>query len=139
MPQADVDRLRMALLRLARRIRVNAEGALTPSQHTLMISVLKYEPCTVSELAEHEHVKPPSASKIVAALEERGLVARSNDPLDRRRSVITSTEAGHAYLEHFRASTRTWLASQLANLDTAEIDAIGAALPALERLVGSGG
>lgn len=135
MAQSDVERLRLVVLRLARRIRTNSVDELTPSQQALFASVVKNGPATIGRIAELEHVQPPSASKIVAALETRGLVERQSDPDDRRCSLIAATPAGHAYLDGVRAAGRTWVASHLAELDDDAMAALVAALPALEQLV----
>jgi DNA-binding MarR family transcriptional regulator len=135
-PAEGLDRLRLVLLRLSRRIRANSVGELTPSQLAVFVSVAKHGPCTVGRLAELEHVQPPSASKIVAALEERGLVERTVDPDDRRCALIASTEAGRTYLDEVRAAGRSWLASRLATLDHDDGTTLATALPALERLLG---
>lgn len=131
----DLDRLRVALLRLSRRIRANSVGELTPSQFSMFVSVVKFGPCTISHLAELEHVKAPSASKIVAALETLGLVERREDPEDRRCSVIVATSGGHDYFDEVRVAGRSWLASRVSMLDADDVGLIDAALPALERLL----
>ena len=126
---------RVALLRLSRRIRANSVGGLTPSQFAMFASVVNYGPCTISHLADLEHVKAPSASKIVAALETLGLVERRDDPGDRRCSVIVATRAGHEYFDEVRAAGRSWLASRVSLLDADDVALIDGALPALERLL----
>lgn len=131
----DIERFRLVVLRLARRIRTNSVDELTPSQQALFSSVVKNGPATIGRIAELEHVQPPSASKIVAALEARGLVERQADPDDRRCSLIAATPAGYAYLDDVRAAGRTWVASHLAALDDDATAALIAALPALELLV----
>ncbi len=132
----DIDRLRLVLLRLARRIRTNSSGRITPSQLAVLATVVRHERLTVGQIAEYEHVKPPSASKIVGALEHGGLVERRIDPGDRRCAHIAATLDGIAYLDGVRAAGRTWLASQLGTLDPDEVAAIEAAVPALEQLLG---
>ena len=123
------------VLRLARRIRTNSVGELTPSQQALFASVAKNGPATIGRIAELEHVRPPSASKIVASLEERGLVERRPDPDDRRCSLISATPAGLTYLDEVRAAGRTWLARQLGELDDSDVRTLVEALPVIERLV----
>ncbi len=134
----DIDRLRLVLLRLARRIRTNSSGRITPSQLAVLATVNRHQRLTVGQIAEYEHVKPPSASKIVAALEQGGLVERRTDPDDRRCAHIAVTRDGIAYLDSVRAAGRTWLASQMVTLDDQDINSIEAALPALEQLLGGG-
>ena len=137
-PHGDVDQLRLVLLRLARRIRTNSSGRITPSQLAVLGTIVRRKQLTVGQIAELEHVKPPSVSKIVAALERGGLVGRRTDPHDRRCAHIAATSDGVAYVEEVRAAGRTWLASQLATLDNDDVAAIEAALPALDRLLDGG-
>ena len=133
----DIDRLRVAILRTARRIRTHSTGDVTPSQLAVLGTVLRHERLTIGQIAESEHVAPPSASKIVAALERHGLVERATSPDDRRVTLISATPAGLAYADEVRAAGRTWLAEQLDHLDIVDRRAIEQALPALERLLGA--
>lgn len=135
-PEIDIDRLRLVLLRIARRIRTSSVEDLTPSQLAVLSTIDRNGRVTVGEIAEIEHVKPPSVSKIVAALENTGFVAREPDERDRRCVFITATSEGSTYLETVRAAGRTWLASQLAELDDLDHAELAAALPILERLLG---
>ena len=133
--EGDVDRLRLVLLRLARRIRTNSSGRITPSQLAVLATIVRHEQLTIGQIAEYEHVKPPSVSKIVGALELGGLVERRVDPLDRRCAHIAATPGGIAHLDGVRAAGRTWLAAQLATLEDHDLAVVGAALPALEQLL----
>ena len=131
-----IDRLRLVLLRLTRRIRTRASGSITPSQLAVLDTIIRNERITVGQIAELEHVKPPSVSKIVASLEQTGYVERTTDPSDRRCTYITASAAGLAYADDVRAAGRTWLAEQLDGLDVLDVAAIERAMPALERLLG---
>ena len=130
-----VDRLRVAVLRLTRLIRQNAGGNVSPGQMAVLGALIRNGELTISEIAEAEHVQPPSASKIVTALEQNGYVERKVDPNDRRRTLITVSEEGHAYAESVRARGRSWLGERLDHLDDDDRDLIEQALPALERLM----
>lgn len=131
----DVDRLRVAVLRLARRIRTRSAGTVTPSQLFALGTIVRHEQLTIGQIAELEHVRPPSASKIVAALEAEGLVTRRTSPVDRRCTHIVATDAGRDHIDQARAAGRSWIAEQLGALAPADVAAIERALPALERLL----
>ncbi len=131
----DIDRLRLIVLRLARRIRAQATGDITPSQLAVLGTILRHDRLSVGQIAEYEHVQPPSASKIVAALERHGLVERTTDAADRRCTQISATAAGLDYADEVRAAGRTWLARQLDQLDADDVAAVEQALPALEQLL----
>ena len=46
----------------------------------------------LSELSDHLHIAPRSATEVVDALETRGLVERRPDPGDRRATLVELTE-----------------------------------------------
>ena len=133
----DVDRLRLVLLRVARQIRTRSNNSITPSQLAVLGTIIRNGQLTVKQIAELEHVKPPSVSKIVGALEKIGYVERQIDPSDRRCSPLTATPAGHTYADSVRAAGRTWLADRIDELGDVDVTAIEHALPALERLLGT--
>ncbi len=81
-------RVRLVVVRLGRRLRRHGGGDLTPSQASALSSLEHHGPMTFGELSAHENVRPPTLTKVVAALEEQGLVRRHTDPSTRatRRS-----------------------------------------------------
>jgi DNA-binding MarR family transcriptional regulator len=81
----------------------------------------------LSVLAERLRIAPRSATEVVDALEERGLVERRPDPADRRAALVQATDEGrrlHAVLaEARRRATEEYLAV-LSPADRAELDRI---------------
>lgn len=134
-PIDDVNRLRHTLLRLVRNIRSHSLGDVTQSQAAMLASVWRHGPATIGQLADHEHVLPPAASKIIAALERRGFVERASDPTDRRTVTVSLSEAGREYLGEVRAAATSWLAGKVDALSHDEAELLVAALPVLERLL----
>lgn len=132
----DLDRLRVVLIRIARRIRSRAQGDLSPSQLAVLGTVISHQPITNRRIAEIEHVRPPTTTRIVDTLERANFVERTPDPDDRRCIRVTVTPEGHAYADQVRAAGRTWLAEQMESLDDDDVRSIESALPALERLLG---
>jgi DNA-binding MarR family transcriptional regulator len=131
----DIDRLRITVLRLARRIRHHSPGTITPSQRFALATIMRHGKLTIGQIADLEHVRPPAASKIVSALEAEAYVSRSVSPEDRRCTHIEATDAGCRYVEQARAAGREWMSEQIAALDCDDVDSIARALPALERLL----
>ena len=84
--------LRLVITRTARRLRQEAGTNLGPSQTAALATIERHGPLTPSELADIERVQRPTATRIVARLEEEGLVDRVADPVDRRKpDDITET------------------------------------------------
>ena len=129
------DALRGPLLRLTRLMRQQRSDASVPiGQLAALGTVFHYGPLTAGELAEREHVQPPSMTKIIAALEDRGLVQRAVGPIDRRQVLVSSTQAGRELVLSTRRARTEWLARRLALLTADERAALRAAAPVLEKL-----
>ena len=130
--------LRISVSRLARRLRVErqAEGlsSLSDTQLAALAVLESHEAMTPGELAEHEKVQPPSMTRVIAALEERGLVMRAPHATDRRQVVLTVTEAGRALVMQARRRRDAWLAKRLRELSPGERSILRAAAPILEKL-----
>jgi DNA-binding MarR family transcriptional regulator len=127
--------LRVSLARLNRRLRKeSAQHSLTPTQLATLAAVERHAAITPGELAEHEKVQPPSMTRVIAKLEERGLLARRPHPTDRRQVTVSLTEEGTALLREERRTKEAWLARRLAELTPEERAALRAAAPILERL-----
>src|SRR5712691_11828192 len=90
--------LRLAVVRLARRLRQRADTGSTPSMLSALASIERLGPLTIGEVAAVERVAPPSMTPIVSRLEAGGLVAREIDPEDRRVSRVTASRDGRALL-----------------------------------------
>ena len=127
--------LRAPLLRLTRRLRQERSDASVPiGQLAALGTVMAKGPLSPGALADHERVQPPSMTKIVAALEERGLVTRAAHPSDRRQVVISVTDAGRELIVSTRRARTEWLARRLAHLTADERAILNAAVPILEKL-----
>jgi DNA-binding MarR family transcriptional regulator len=110
-------RLRLAVTRMARRLRQEAGADLGPSQTAALATVQHHGPLSPSELAEVERIKRPTATRIVRHLEEAGLVERVRDPEDGRASILSVTAEGRALLRRLRERKTAYLAKRLAAMD----------------------
>ena len=128
--------LRVTVTRLARLLRRQGDTGLSPSQLSALTSVERHGPLTLGALADHERVAPPSVTKVVAKLEERGLVARRVDDADRRVVHVSTTEAGRVLLGEVRQRKDVWLAARLADLDDDQRTRLIAAFDVLDELTG---
>jgi DNA-binding MarR family transcriptional regulator len=127
--------VRDAITRLNRRVRqTRPVGDLTATQLNALTSLELAGALTPRELADVERVQPPTMTKIVAKLEERGLVQRSPHPTDGRQVILAATEAGRAVLAQFERARDEWLASRLAELRPEERDTLQRAADILRKL-----
>jgi DNA-binding MarR family transcriptional regulator len=131
----DVSRLRMVLLRLARRLRQQVHTGITPSQLSALSAIENHGPLTLGELATLENVQPPSISRIVGALEGEGYVDRAPDAKDRRVALVRVTTKGRRELSQIRSERDAWLRDQLRQLGVHERDCLSSAIPILESLL----
>jgi DNA-binding MarR family transcriptional regulator len=128
-------RLRLAIARTARRLRQKAGTDLSAALTAALATVEQNGPLTPSELAVVEHVKRPTATRIIARLEERGLVQRAADPADGRSSLVSVTPQGRTLLGQLRGRKNAYLARRLRELDSADVAALERAAEVLERML----
>jgi DNA-binding MarR family transcriptional regulator len=131
--------LRISVSRLARRLRAERlakglEPGLSDTQLAALASLERHSAMTPGELADHEKVQPPSMTRVIAALEELGLVMRSPHATDRRQVVLTVTDRGREVVQQSRRLREEWLAKRLRELTPQERAALRAAAPILEKL-----
>ena len=131
--------LRISVSRLARRLRAERltkglEPGLSDTQIAALAALERHGAMTPGELAEHEKVQPPSMTRVIAALEEGGLVMRGPHQTDRRQVMLTVTERGQAVVEQSRHLREAWLAQRLRDLTPEERATLRAAAPILEKL-----
>ena len=126
--------MRLAVMRLSRRLRQQSVGDITQSQLSALATVERAGALSLGELAEIERVAPPSMTRIAARLEERGLLARTADVSDRRIARVAITGEGRELLEETRTRRDAYLATRLAAMTPEEQEILVRALPLLERL-----
>jgi DNA-binding MarR family transcriptional regulator len=136
---ADVDQVASALFvsvgLLRRRLRqARVPGELTFPEIAALARLERGGPASSAELARLEQISPQSMGATLNALEERGLVARSADPQDGRRVVLSVTEAGLRWLRERRNVRVEQLAQALSGFSQAELRQLMAAVPLIERL-----
>jgi DNA-binding MarR family transcriptional regulator len=127
--------LRDAITRLNRRVRqARPVGDLTATQLSALTSLELAGALTPRELADVERVQPPTMTKIVAKLEERGLVQRTPHPTDGRQVILSSTDLGREILGSYERVRNEWLAARLAELTPDERGVLNKAAALLSKL-----
>ncbi|HZE32518.1 MAG TPA: MarR family transcriptional regulator [Actinoallomurus sp.] len=107
---------------------------MSATQIAALGAVARHEALTPGELAEHEKVQPPSMTRVIAQLEDKGLLTRSPHPTDRRQVILSLTAAGDKLFKEERRRKEAWLAQRLGELTSEERAILRQAAPILERL-----
>jgi len=129
------DDILMVVTRLARRLRRVADDGITPTQRSILNTLERRGSLTHGDLAAVERVKPPTITAAVDRLEADGLAVRERDAVDRRVTRVSITDAGKSLLNAARRERTAYLEQRLRALPAADRAAIGAAAPALARLL----
>ncbi|HUN31468.1 MAG TPA: MarR family transcriptional regulator [Trebonia sp.] len=128
--------LRVSVGMLVRRFKqAEPDDDLTMPETSALSRLDRGGPMTSSELARQDRVSPQSMGVTVAALEQRGLIARSRDPEDGRRIMLSLTEAGRQVVHTRRGARTELIARALRDSFTEDERAqLRTVLPLVERL-----
>ena len=132
---ALASRLRLAVVRTARRLRQEAGADLSPSLSSALASIDRHGPLTPSELAARESVRRPTVTRVLARLQEMGLVVRTADVNDGRSCLIAISPAGHEVMEELRTRKDAYLARRLDELTGEDRVVLDRAAGILERVL----
>jgi DNA-binding MarR family transcriptional regulator len=125
--------LRLACMRISRRVRFESSDAVAPHQFGVLAQ-LDLSPRTPRELADREKVSPPSMTRTVAGLVERGLVERTDDPTDGRQVIVSLTPEGRRLLKEIRRKRDAWMSVRVSRLSPEEQDVLRQAASILSRV-----
>lgn len=129
------DRLRVSVGRLARRLRQQSLGGLTPSQSSILATLDRHGPMGMSDVAQQEAISKPSATGIVGRLIDKGLVSRDADPDDGRSTIVTITPEGRALLASRRRERTAHLARYVEALTPDDRAVLERAVELFEKMV----
>ncbi|GAB3591478.1 MarR family transcriptional regulator [Angustibacter peucedani] len=130
--------LRQAVMRTSRRLRQErSTDDVTPGQYSVLAGLDVLGPLTPRELAAREKVQPPSMTRTLAALEELGLVSRTDHPTDGRQVLMGLTPEGVTVVKETRKRRDAWLAQRLAELGPDERETLHQAAEILARVAAS--
>lgn len=132
---AVADRLHSAAIHLLRRLRKQDDRSGISAARLSALSVAVFAgPVTMGQLAAAEQVTAPTMTRLVAAMERDGLVAREPDHDDGRVVWIRATAKGARILYAARDRRIAVLAADLAALDRPELTLLAEAAGIIERL-----
>ncbi|MBA8991161.1 DNA-binding MarR family transcriptional regulator [Curtobacterium pusillum] len=129
-------RLAAAVGRINRRARTDS-AALGYGIVSALATIQREGPLRPGDLSRIEVVTKPTMTRILTELEQRGFIEREADPRDGRAFMVSATAEGIAAVERARSDRTGIVAELIAELPETDVDAIAAALDALER-VGQG-
>jgi DNA-binding MarR family transcriptional regulator len=98
------------VLRLSRRLRSERpEASVSLSALGMLATLQRSGPMPAARLAQAERLQPQSLSRLIAQLDEDGLIKRRPGKVDRRTLILEITEAGRRALSHDMTARREWL------------------------------
>ena len=135
MNPADVDALRLAVIRISRKLRKSADRAgVTPSQMSALFTLDHRGPLRLGDLARCEQVAGPTITRLVAVLEGKGLVDRRSDELDARSSIVALTASGREVLSTLAEGSNDYLQARLSELPEPDLGQLVGAIAVLTTL-----
>lgn len=132
---STADRLRVAVGRLARKLRQQSLGGLTPSQASVLSTLDRHGPMAMSQVADHESISKPSATGIVGRLVDKGLVSRSPDAGDKRSFIVEISPAGRELIDQRRRERTAYLARRIDSLSVEDHQALERAIELFENMI----
>lgn len=99
LPAGEAESLVESFWRVARLLRHRSRDSVAPwdvnpSGARALAVLQRHGVMRLSELSEHLRIAARSATEVVDALQERGLIERRSDPNDRRATLVALTEHG---------------------------------------------
>ena len=131
-------RLRLAINRMARRLRQEANTDLGPASISALATIERSGPLTPSELARLEGIQRPTATRILTRLTDDALVSRAADPADGRCSIVDVTAEGRTALGRLRKRKTAFLAKWMRELPEDDVATLARAAEILERVLEEG-
>jgi DNA-binding MarR family transcriptional regulator len=128
-------RLRLTIARTARRLRQETGTELSPSLTAALSTIERHGPLTPGEVATRERIQRPTATRVLARLEEQGLIDRMPDVRDGRSSLLTASKAGRDLLAELRTRKTAFLAARIEDLDDEDRATLERAAGILERML----
>jgi DNA-binding MarR family transcriptional regulator len=131
-------RLRLAVNRMARRLRQEANTQLGPASIAALATIERSGPLTPSELARIEGIQRPTAARILGRLTEDGLVTRTSDPADGRSAIVQISSDGRKVLTRLRKRKTAYLAKKMRALPDDDVATLARAAEILEQVLEEG-
>ena len=128
-------RLRVAIARLGRQLRQQAGSSWSPTLQSVLASIALHGPLSLGDLAVREQVSPPTITKLLARLDEQGLIERQRGADDRRVILVSLNAEGRRQLEQSRSRRTAWLDRRLSELGIIDEAQLLSVVELLEAIV----
>jgi DNA-binding MarR family transcriptional regulator len=112
------------------------ENELSFSQVNVLMRLYHEGKCGVSRMGEEMGVTNAAASQAIDRLVNMGLIARVEDPIDRRAKQLSLTEKGRRLVDRAIIARSRWVEDLLASLTPEEQERITSALDLLTQAAG---
>jgi len=136
MSSRDSEAVAAAIDHLVMWARRQAPAPVSTTTITTLDTLLAEGPLRVSQLAEREAISQPGMTTLIDRLEAAGQAERIPDPSDRRATLVRITDLGRKVLAARQADRTAALVAELERLDATDKQALLAALPAVQKLIG---
>lgn len=136
MSSRDSEAVAAAIDHLVMWARRQAPAPVSTTTITTLDTLLAEGPLRVSQLAEREAISQPGMTTLIDRLEAAGQAERIPDPSDGRATLVRITDLGRKVLAARQADRTAALVAELERLDATDKQALLAALPAVQKLIG---
>ena len=125
MKNEDAALIVRGILSLNRRLRAERPpGSVSLSALGILGTLRRKGPMPAARLAVEENLQPQSLTRLLASLEEDGLIERTTGVTDRREKLVALTEHGRAMLVADIDARSLWLSLAIADLEPQERDTL---------------
>jgi DNA-binding MarR family transcriptional regulator len=134
--QETAREVREGVVRLARRLQAQRQDhGVSPTGIAILSRLYRSGTATPKALADAEDAQPQTLTRVLASLEEQGLIGRGADPTDGRHVLLDVTPAGLAILRRHAAAHTSWLTDAMeAELSDVEQEILRLAASLMDRL-----
>ncbi|GAA4506186.1 MarR family transcriptional regulator [Hymenobacter ginsengisoli] len=130
--------LRTVVSRFIKKLRAHSSlhATLSLTERAVIKQLTQQQPLLPSELAARERVTTQAMSQILNHLAELGYITRQPSPTDKRKVLVSLSEAGQAEMTSVKQELNDWLGQALAQTcSAAELRTLHQSLAVLAKLV----
>jgi DNA-binding MarR family transcriptional regulator len=109
---------------------------LTPMQFTILASLKSWNGLSSAELSRRFGVTPQTMGEMIGNLERRSLIARVQDPANRRALRLSLTRAGEQLLDACEAAMQAVEAEMFADISPRDMESLRARMVGLHNHLG---